>query len=346
MQGPGNNVAHRAGQGAEAPRSGLVAMLAAAEALGNASAAGNYTRRLAFAALAGEPWGLMGSRRLLYQMHAAAPAVRGLALDAVEQARAARTARRRVPRMTVLWGGPDRSALPRCPGGTCRLGRGRPAPRRRRPAARAGRGARAGRPRGGGGRGRPRAVPAPPARSRLGQRGAAGGRLSGYRGGRAERRPGDRRVARLALRRACCAAVRALGGPERRGARRRAWRRRRRATRASRPRRSWRSCGRGRPSRASCWPTMTATSARPTTTAGSTTRRPSTRRASRQRPRRPRARCMRWRPAPARPRCRSATLALRPPAQEPAAARQGGARCGRRRERARAPGPCRWMRRP
>jgi nicastrin len=63
-------------------------MLAAAEALGNASASGNYTRRLAFVALAGEPWGLMGSRRLLYQMHAAAPAVRGLALDAVEQARA------------------------------------------------------------------------------------------------------------------------------------------------------------------------------------------------------------------------------------------------------------------
>lgn len=62
-------------------------MLAAAEALGNASVAGNYSRRLAFAALAGEPWGLMGSRRLLWQMHAGDPSVHGLRLDAVEQAR-------------------------------------------------------------------------------------------------------------------------------------------------------------------------------------------------------------------------------------------------------------------
>lgn len=64
-------------------------MLAAAEALGNASAAGNYNRRLAFVALAGEPWGLMGSRRLLWQMHAGDPSVHGLRLDAVEQARRA-----------------------------------------------------------------------------------------------------------------------------------------------------------------------------------------------------------------------------------------------------------------
>ena len=76
-------------QGAEAPLSGLVAMLAAAEALGNASAAGNYSRRLGFVALAGEPWGLMGSRRLLWQMHAGDPSVHGLRLDAVEQARRA-----------------------------------------------------------------------------------------------------------------------------------------------------------------------------------------------------------------------------------------------------------------
>ena len=91
-QGPGVSRVQALGpQGAEAPLSGLVAMLAAAEALGNASAAGNYSRRLAFVALAGEPWGLMGSRRLLWQMHAGDPSVHGLRLDAVEQARPAAT---------------------------------------------------------------------------------------------------------------------------------------------------------------------------------------------------------------------------------------------------------------
>ena len=74
-------------QGAEAPLSGLVALLAAAEVLGNASAATNYTRRLVFAALAGEPWGLMGSRRLLWQMHAGHASTRGLSLIDIEQVR-------------------------------------------------------------------------------------------------------------------------------------------------------------------------------------------------------------------------------------------------------------------
>ncbi|KAK9832610.1 hypothetical protein WJX81_003488 [Elliptochloris bilobata] len=81
----GDALFHDQIRGAEAPLSGLVAMLATAEALGNASAAGAYSRRLVFAALAGEPWGLMGSRRLLWQMHAGDPSVQGLRLDAVKQ---------------------------------------------------------------------------------------------------------------------------------------------------------------------------------------------------------------------------------------------------------------------
>ncbi len=69
---------HEAAVGADAPVSGLIAMLAAAEALGssNASAAlaaagARYQRRLVFAALAGEPWGLMGSKRLLWELSTA-----------------------------------------------------------------------------------------------------------------------------------------------------------------------------------------------------------------------------------------------------------------------------------
>ena len=56
-------------QGVEAPLSGLVALLAAAEVLGNASAATNYTRRL------------------LWQMHAGHASTRGLSLIDIEQVR-------------------------------------------------------------------------------------------------------------------------------------------------------------------------------------------------------------------------------------------------------------------
>ncbi|PRW57704.1 nicastrin isoform X2 isoform A [Chlorella sorokiniana] len=69
---------HEAAVGADAPVSGLIAMLAAAEALGSgnasdamAAAGARYQRRLVFAALAGEPWGLMGSKRLLWELSTA-----------------------------------------------------------------------------------------------------------------------------------------------------------------------------------------------------------------------------------------------------------------------------------
>jgi hypothetical protein len=58
-------------QGVDAPMSGLIAMLAAASILGNAGGAGaapRYAKRIAFAALAGEPWGYMGSKRMLFEV--------------------------------------------------------------------------------------------------------------------------------------------------------------------------------------------------------------------------------------------------------------------------------------
>lgn len=66
---------HEAMVGADAPVSGLIAMLAAAELLGSSNATAavaaaglRYRRRLVFAALGGEPWGLMGSKRLLWEL--------------------------------------------------------------------------------------------------------------------------------------------------------------------------------------------------------------------------------------------------------------------------------------
>jgi nicastrin len=77
---------HTLGQAADSPLSGLVAVLAAARALGEAWRRERhpYARRIAFAALVGEPWGLMGSRRLLWEMHDGSAAAAGLALGAVE----------------------------------------------------------------------------------------------------------------------------------------------------------------------------------------------------------------------------------------------------------------------
>ncbi len=75
---------HEAAVGAESPASGLIAMLAAAEVLGSAegsAAAGQYReryrRRIVFAALGGEPWGLMGSKRLLWEAASGAASVAG-----------------------------------------------------------------------------------------------------------------------------------------------------------------------------------------------------------------------------------------------------------------------------
>ncbi len=65
--------------------SGLIAMLAAAEILGNSSHVQGYERRLVFAALAGEPWGYMGSKRFLWELHRGESSTQPLSLLAVDQ---------------------------------------------------------------------------------------------------------------------------------------------------------------------------------------------------------------------------------------------------------------------
>lgn len=72
-------------QGAEAPLSGLIALLAAAEILGNSSMAAGYQRRLVFAAFAGEPWGYMGSKRFLWELHSGENSTHPLSLAAIDQ---------------------------------------------------------------------------------------------------------------------------------------------------------------------------------------------------------------------------------------------------------------------
>ena len=72
-------------QGAEAPLSGLLAMLAAAKALGAAQDCSGYRRRLVFAAMAGDMWGAMGTRRLLWELQSGSAATAGLNLADIDQ---------------------------------------------------------------------------------------------------------------------------------------------------------------------------------------------------------------------------------------------------------------------
>ena len=60
-------------------------MLAAAEILGNSTLSAQYGRRLVFAAFAGEPWGYMGSKRFLWELHTGENSTRPLTLAAIDQ---------------------------------------------------------------------------------------------------------------------------------------------------------------------------------------------------------------------------------------------------------------------
>ncbi len=60
-------------------------MLAAAEILGNSTMSTQYERRLVFAAFAGEPWGYMGSKRFLWELHTGENSTRPLTLYAIDQ---------------------------------------------------------------------------------------------------------------------------------------------------------------------------------------------------------------------------------------------------------------------
>ena len=71
-------------QGAGATLSGLVTMLAAMDLLRSSSTSANYNRRLIFIALAGEPWGYMGSRRLLWEMLEMGPSGQSLGTQGLD----------------------------------------------------------------------------------------------------------------------------------------------------------------------------------------------------------------------------------------------------------------------
>ena len=65
----------------------LIALLAVADILGNNTAAvATYNKRLVLTALMGEPWGFMGSKRLLWEMYNQADTMTGVDLDHIEQA--------------------------------------------------------------------------------------------------------------------------------------------------------------------------------------------------------------------------------------------------------------------
>ena len=74
-------------QGADAPLSGLIAMLAAAEALRVAGQAESYRQHIVFSVFAGEAWDLMGSKRFLWEMHTGANSTVGLSADKLRMVR-------------------------------------------------------------------------------------------------------------------------------------------------------------------------------------------------------------------------------------------------------------------
>ncbi|DBA90918.1 TPA: hypothetical protein ACH3X1_016125 [Trebouxia sp. C0004] len=72
--------------GADSAMGSLITLLAVADILGNNTAAvATYSKRLVLTALMGEPWGFMGSKRLLWEMHNDADTTTGLNLDVIEQ---------------------------------------------------------------------------------------------------------------------------------------------------------------------------------------------------------------------------------------------------------------------
>jgi len=76
---------HDSVNGAEGSMSGLLALLVAAEAVGAAQDSGGFRRRLVFTAVAGDVWGNMGTRRLLWDLHRGSSATAGLHLSDIDQ---------------------------------------------------------------------------------------------------------------------------------------------------------------------------------------------------------------------------------------------------------------------
>jgi nicastrin len=63
----------------------LHALKSAGAASSSSSSSSSYSKRIVFLALAGEPWGYMGSRRLLYEAATGSNATAGLDLTLVEK---------------------------------------------------------------------------------------------------------------------------------------------------------------------------------------------------------------------------------------------------------------------
>ncbi|XP_021757387.1 nicastrin-like isoform X1 [Chenopodium quinoa] len=66
------------GLGADSPLSGLVALLAAADALSHSDYLKSFKKQLVFLVLTGETWGFLGSRRFLHELDLQSDAVAGL----------------------------------------------------------------------------------------------------------------------------------------------------------------------------------------------------------------------------------------------------------------------------
>lgn len=64
----------------------LISLLAVADILGNNTAAVlTYRKRLVLTALMGEPWGYMGSKRMLWEMYSQADTTTGLDVENIQQ---------------------------------------------------------------------------------------------------------------------------------------------------------------------------------------------------------------------------------------------------------------------
>ncbi|KAL1365396.1 hypothetical protein HN51_013432 [Arachis hypogaea] len=70
--------------GADSPISGLIALLAAVDALSHVHGLGDLSKQLVFAVFTGEAWGYLGSRRFLVELEINSDAVHGLTHSSIE----------------------------------------------------------------------------------------------------------------------------------------------------------------------------------------------------------------------------------------------------------------------
>ncbi|KAG0450445.1 hypothetical protein HPP92_026765 [Vanilla planifolia] len=71
--------------GADSPMSGLIALLAAVDALSHVNDLSELRKQLVFAAFTGEAWGYLGSRRFLFELDMGTDSVKNLKSEMIEQ---------------------------------------------------------------------------------------------------------------------------------------------------------------------------------------------------------------------------------------------------------------------